>query len=227
MHLVSLTPRRLEALATLQRLTDHAGSAVHYSVVAARMRISAWTAYDLLRELEKIGLVHRSTALEPISRRGGRSRVLFAPLAPAAQGLALDAVESLRSSFERFAPIADDVAAIRAYLSDPAADLAFQFGFWLSRLEAAGRQAAEAARAVLESGALPALKIQAVAAMGMGSVLARAGRSRLTSGVTAAATRFSMLIDETATSSDSGLAALVDAARLLQPAPATGAEAAS
>ena len=39
----TLTPRRLETLATLRRLTEEAGSAVHYSLVGARMRISAWT----------------------------------------------------------------------------------------------------------------------------------------------------------------------------------------
>ncbi|TMD52192.1 MAG: hypothetical protein E6I85_11170, partial [Chloroflexi bacterium] len=66
----ALTPRRLETLDTLRRLSEEAGSAVHYSLVAARMRISAWTAYDLLLELEKLGLVARRYAQEATPSRG-------------------------------------------------------------------------------------------------------------------------------------------------------------
>ena len=35
----ALTPRRLETLDTLRRLTEEAGSAVHYSLVAARIQL--------------------------------------------------------------------------------------------------------------------------------------------------------------------------------------------
>src|SRR3982074_1621128 len=79
-----LTARRLEALEALQRLSAHAGEAVHYSLVAARMKISTWTAYGLLREPQSLGLVARRAApLEPNSL-GGRSRILFIPLTIAA-----------------------------------------------------------------------------------------------------------------------------------------------
>src|ERR1700730_3972125 len=79
----TLTPRRLETLATLRRLTEEAGSAVHYSLVAARMRISAWTAYDLLLELEKLGLVVRRSV-----QGGGapHGRPLPDPLCPLRRG---------------------------------------------------------------------------------------------------------------------------------------------
>src|SRR5438132_12436902 len=78
-----LTPRRGETLAVLRRLAAERGAAVHYSEVAAAMGISAWTAYGLLRELERVGLAARSyatgTDAPGQSRRGGRSRILFAP----------------------------------------------------------------------------------------------------------------------------------------------------
>ena len=106
----ALTPRRLETLATLRRLTEEAGSAVHYSLVGARMRISAWTAYDLLLELEKLGLVVRRYVQDGASTHGGRSRILFAPSAEAATSGGGFAA-SLAAAFERFSAIRDEAAA--------------------------------------------------------------------------------------------------------------------
>ena len=112
----SLTPRRLETLATLRRLTEEAGSAVHYSLVGARMRISAWTAYDLLLELEKLGLVVRRYVQDGAPTHGGRSRILFAPsAAPAASSCRFSAPP--RAAFERFPAMRDETPAAPA---DPA-----------------------------------------------------------------------------------------------------------
>lgn len=104
--LAPLTPRRRETLEVLRRLTEQAGGAVHYSLVAARMRISAWTAYGLLRELERTGLVLRQYARES-NPLGGRSRILFEP-APGG--------ESLRAAVDRLREIADESAAALARL---------------------------------------------------------------------------------------------------------------
>src|SRR5256885_2021360 len=167
--LFSLTPRRRETLDVLQRLSQQAGAAVHYSLVATGMKISAWTAYGLLRELEAMGLVVRRYALGG-NAAGGRSRILFEPSAPAEVPGGDDG--PLRSAFERFAAIPDDAAAVRAYLSEGLAgagnDLAWHLGFWLGRLEAAGRNAREAALSVLEGGGRPAAKMQAVTPPGFG-----------------------------------------------------------
>jgi hypothetical protein len=57
--------------------------------------------------------------------------------------------------------------------------------------------------------------------MGMGSALARLERSRLAAGITAAAARFALLVEDASVASDAALAALVDAARLLNAPPAT------
>ncbi|HEV2033156.1 MAG TPA: hypothetical protein VGU71_02990 [Candidatus Dormibacteraeota bacterium] len=223
-----LTARRLEALEALQRLTAAAvgrgpGEAVHYSLVAARMRISTWTAYGLMRELEKLGLVTRRAAPPVPNSVGGRSRVLFLPLAtPAAPSSEL-LTGQLRAAFERFAPIGDEATAAREFLADATADLGYQLGFWLSRLEAAGRHAGVAGRAVLESGSMPLAKLQTVGAMGLGSALARLGGSRLASSLSAAGSQFNVVLEEAARASDQTLTALVDAARNLHGGRTEGA----
>ena len=102
-----LSPRRRETLEVLRRLSEQAGGAVHYTLVAARMRISAWTAYGLLRELERGGLVLRSYAREP-HPGGGRSRILFLP----ADG------DPLRDALQRLRTIAEESAATLARLGD-------------------------------------------------------------------------------------------------------------
>lgn len=207
MILSALTPRRRETLAELRHLTAQAGDAVHYSLLAARMRISAWTAYGLLRDLESMGLVRRRYAREP-GAGGGRSRILFAPTSPDA---VRPASEALREAFERFRAIADERTAARAYLATPG-DLAYQLGFWLGRLEAAGREAAEAGRTILEGGLVPAAKVRTVAALGLGSALSKLGSTRMAARLTEAVIALSQLVD------DDDLAGLVDSARSLPAA---------
>jgi hypothetical protein len=212
-----LTARRLEALDALQRLTTQAGEAVHYSLVATRMRISTWTAYGLLRELETLGLVTRRSAPPTHNASGGRSRIMFLPSAAPAAVPSPDALETqLRAAFNHFAQIGDEAVAARAFLADATTDMGYQLGFWLSRVEAAGRHAGVAGRAVLESGSLPLAKLQSIGAMGLGSALARLGGSRLASSLAAAGTHFNVLLEDAARASDQSLAALVDAARNLR-----------
>jgi hypothetical protein len=212
---LSLTPRRGDTLAALRRLVADRGTGVHYSEVGTAMGISAWTAYALLRELERAGLVKRTYAVPSGVRLGGRSRILFTPTATSVP--AAELAEALSRAMERFAAIADAATAARAYLaeyfSEANEDLAFHLGFWMARLEAAGRSATEAMRGVLESGAVPAAKIQTLAGMGLGSELGRLGRTRLADRVVGAVTRLSARIEETQRSSDAALGALVEAAR--------------
>jgi hypothetical protein len=216
---LALTPRRQEALDALQRLSAQAGGAVHYSLVAARMRISAWTAYGLLRELERTGLAARQYVRRADQRLGGRSQALFLPTSAPVAAFSDSALET---AFQRFAPMADEAAAARDYLAGALAsagdDLGYHLGFWLGRVRAAGRQAEDAARTLLEGGGVPAAKIQSVAALGLGTALARLGGSRVAGRLTRAAARFQALLDETARASDDALDALVDAARKLEKA---------
>lgn len=217
MFLSTLTPRRIQTLEALQRLSDPAGEAIHYSLVAARMQISSWTAYGLLRELEKMGLVTRRYDHGQKPGQVGRSRIMFIPQTAPARSSTAEPETSLGEAFERFAGVRDEAAAARAYLAEAGTDLAYHLGFWLGRMEAAGRHAGDAARTVLEGGARPAVKIQMVASMGLGSALANLGRSRLATQVATAANRVSLMLDEAGRVSDTRLVNLVDAARHLQP----------
>jgi len=93
-----LTPRQREFLHKLAAMCRGARRAVHYSTLAGELGVSKWSAYDMLRALERKGLVDRWYAL----RRGrgataGRSTILFKPtqqgrlaLASAAGALAAD-----------------------------------------------------------------------------------------------------------------------------------------
>jgi DNA-binding Lrp family transcriptional regulator len=212
---LSLTPRRGDTLAALRRLVAERGAGVHYSEVAGAMGISAWTAYALLRELERAGLVKRSYAVPSGVRLGGRSRILFSPTVTSVPVAEL--AEALGRAVERFAAIADAATAARTYVAESLheanGDLAFHLGFWMARLEAAGRSATEAMHGVLESGAVPAAKIQTLAGMGLGAELGRLGRTRLADRVVGAVTRLSGRVEETQRGSDAALGALVEAAR--------------
>jgi hypothetical protein len=214
-----LTPRRGETLSVLRRLAGERGGGVHYSEVAASMGISAWTAYGLLRELERVGLAARSYAIaahtgKAATRRGGRSRILFTPSGALPS---VELVEHLRRAVERFGAIADEGVAARLYLAEAlqeaGGDLGLHLGYWIGRLEAAGRSASDAVLEVLDSRAVPAAKIQTVAGMGLGSALSQLNRARLADRLVTAVTRLPTLLEDAQRNSDSALAVLVEAAR--------------
>jgi len=75
---VGLSQRRREFLTALVELVEASGGPVHYSDVAREMKVSKWTAYDMMQELiaQNLAEIHYS-----VSPQGtpGRSQVLFAP----------------------------------------------------------------------------------------------------------------------------------------------------
>lgn len=214
-----LTGRRRMALEALRRLGGASAVPVHYPAVAADLGVSAWTAYGLLRDLEAMGLAERHYEI-PGGVAAGRSRILFAASPAAPAEMLSEAI--LRAAYERFSAIGDEAAAARAYLQEARGELAWHVGYWLGRLEAAGRQARDAGLSVLDGAGQPATKVQALAALGLGNALARLGTPRLASGLTSAAARVADLIEDAGRASDAGMASLVDAARRvqLQPPPA-------
>jgi hypothetical protein len=136
----SLTTRRLECLAALDAAAGAAGGPVHYSAVAGPLGISAWTAYDLLRELERDGLVAASYT----HRAGvavGRTQVGFAPTAtgraalgePAAPLAEERALRRAQASVARVGSVAGALAA--AERASRGLDLAGHLGFWLDQAE--------------------------------------------------------------------------------------------
>lgn len=75
---MSLTNRRVEFLKTLVDLSNQKDEPVHYTDVAEAMGISKWTAYDILKELEKHGFVKAKYYLNE-DRNQGRSMLMFIP----------------------------------------------------------------------------------------------------------------------------------------------------
>lgn len=76
----TMTRRQAEALGALAALAEHeASGAVHYTALAERLRVSKWTAYDMLLKLERHGLAYRVYDAPGGPGQGGRPRVLFAP----------------------------------------------------------------------------------------------------------------------------------------------------
>ncbi|KLU59029.1 hypothetical protein CEB3_c50490 [Peptococcaceae bacterium CEB3] len=81
---MSLTERRKQFLQQIINLYERTGLPVHYITLANQIGVSKWTAYDMLKELEKNGLLKRDYTISP--HEPGRSMIVFAPT-PAAEEL--------------------------------------------------------------------------------------------------------------------------------------------
>ena len=58
---------------------------IHYSVVAKKLGISKWTAYDMMKVLEEKGLVKAVYEIKEERKDRGRSSVLFSPTSKAVE----------------------------------------------------------------------------------------------------------------------------------------------
>lgn len=78
-----LTKRRLQLLDKLVELYQRTSLPIHYETLARSLGVSKWTAYDMLKEVEKLGFVTRS--YEVNSKETGRSQVVFSPTVKASE----------------------------------------------------------------------------------------------------------------------------------------------
>ncbi|GMO01337.1 LexA family protein [Parageobacillus thermoglucosidasius] len=76
-----LTERRKQFLQKLIDLYQKTNMPVHYETLAKALGVSKWTAYDMLKELEKLGYLTRDYTLNP--GETGRSQIVFLPTAKA------------------------------------------------------------------------------------------------------------------------------------------------
>ena len=76
---VTLTRRRKEFLTKINKIYNNTGEPVRYATVAKSLGVSKWTAYDVLRELEKEGLLTMEYLINREDRYPGRSQVFFRP----------------------------------------------------------------------------------------------------------------------------------------------------
>ena len=74
---MALSKRRLQFLDQLVEMYQEQGLPVHYEALAKAIGVSKWTAYDMLKEIEKSGYIKRS--YEVNSKETGRSQVVFTP----------------------------------------------------------------------------------------------------------------------------------------------------
>jgi predicted transcriptional regulator len=79
----------LQQLVDLYRKTE---LPVHYETLAEAVGVSKWTAYDVLKAVEKQGLVSRRYANN--AKETGRSQVMFVPTAKAEEVVALSESKS-------------------------------------------------------------------------------------------------------------------------------------
>lgn len=78
---MSLTKRRLQFLHKLTDLYRKTNLPIHYETLAKSIGVSKWTAYDMLKEIEKLGFISRS--YEVNAKETGRSQVVFVPTSKA------------------------------------------------------------------------------------------------------------------------------------------------
>ncbi|HAU32342.1 MAG: Transcriptional regulator [Desulfotomaculum sp. 46_296] len=80
---MTLTRRRKEFLNKIVNLFHQTGLPVHYATVGEALKVSKWTAYDILRELEKQGFLRAEYSVGREVKNPGRSMVMFLPTAGA------------------------------------------------------------------------------------------------------------------------------------------------
>jgi DNA-binding Lrp family transcriptional regulator len=76
---LTLTERRREFLTAIQENYAATGEPLHYEDIARLLGVSKWTAYDMVRELAKLGLVSIEYTTNQSERQVGRSRLAIRP----------------------------------------------------------------------------------------------------------------------------------------------------
>ena len=94
MRQMTLTRRRKEFLYKIKKIHENTGAPVHYITVSEALGVSKWTAYDIMKELEKEGYLRSEYAVSREEKFPGRSAILFLPT-PKAEELFLKEKEEI------------------------------------------------------------------------------------------------------------------------------------
>jgi len=78
-NVMRITRRRMDFLQKIKELYEATGLPVHYARVAELLGVSKWSAYEMLKKLEKEGLLASQYEVNQRERFPGRAMVLFAP----------------------------------------------------------------------------------------------------------------------------------------------------
>jgi len=82
--MIKLTPRQRAFLNKLMDLYHEHQGPVHYSIVAEKLGVNKFSAYDMLKLLEKKGMAHSDYILAAEHAGPGRSMIVFYPTQQAA-----------------------------------------------------------------------------------------------------------------------------------------------
>lgn len=72
-----LTKRRQQFLDMIIDLYQKTKLPIHYETLGKALGVSKWTAYDMMKEIEKLGFIKRSYVMN--KKETGRSQVMFTP----------------------------------------------------------------------------------------------------------------------------------------------------
>jgi DNA-binding Lrp family transcriptional regulator len=103
-----LTQRREEFLKKIIDIFKSTELPVHYGTIAKELGVSKWTAYDILKRLEREGYLRSEYVLNSESKNVGRSMIVFYPTEKALirereeQGNSISQTEDLSKVRERF-----------------------------------------------------------------------------------------------------------------------------
>lgn len=111
---MTLTRRRKEFLHKIKKIYENTGTPVHYITVAEALGVSKWTAYDILKELEKEGYLRSEYSVSREERYSGRSVLLFLPTPKAGELFLrekeeIDHMEEWHAAREKLLEIFEDV----------------------------------------------------------------------------------------------------------------------
>ncbi|MFZ5590308.1 MAG: LexA family protein [Bacillota bacterium] len=111
---MTLTRRRKEFLHKIKKIYENTGTPVHYITVAEALGVSKWTAYDILKELEKEGYLRSEYSVSREERYSGRSVLLFLPTPKAGEVLLkeneeIDHMEEWHAAREKLLEIFENV----------------------------------------------------------------------------------------------------------------------
>lgn len=84
---MELTPRQRTFLQKLSELCRENEGPVHYSLVAEKLNVNRFSAYDMLKLLERKGMVASEYVLDAEQSGPGRSMIVFYPTRKAAHAL--------------------------------------------------------------------------------------------------------------------------------------------
>ena len=76
-----ITRRRMEFLTEIKKLYEATRLPVHYERIAQLLGVSKWSSYEMLKKLEKQGLLSSQYQVNQGEKYPGRAMVLFAPTA--------------------------------------------------------------------------------------------------------------------------------------------------